>query len=268
MESKKHIKIFILVGIILFFGAMFFYYFSRLGIFSEDNPKTIVRNDRVVFEQPKLSIFDETRYINEFPDTIRIHYPYLLVVVPEDTKKITTVYSLEEKKEVASYNDIVLDYYNGNFLYNYHGGKTYFKEKDLGIHCDYGFIKSESEVLCITAKTTDPLDNKLISINPQTLSRKDLYSSQNALTAVYFDKSTLYIGEYNYAKKKAYLTVNDKQTEMDDLVSIIYPMQGQFYAASFKSAHNKKTESYYGINNTNKELTVRLINKGKLVLHK
>ncbi len=260
-KNKKHL---IIVGIAIFFGILLLYYLARLGIFSEDNKKVRVLNDRVVFEQPKLSIFDETRYINEFPDTIRIHYPYLIVVVPEEKKKITTVYSLEEKKEVASLNDIVLDYYNGNFLYNYHGGNTYFKDKDLGISCEHGFIKSNTEILCIIASDSDQPKNKLISINPQTFTTKDLYSSQNALTAVYFDKSTLYIGEYDFNKQKAYITINNQTAEVEDLINIIYPMDNKMYAASFKSVHNNKTESYFEVNNVNEKNEIKLVQKGKI----
>lgn len=266
-ENNNMIKVFVIAGIMIFFGALFVFYLSTLGIFAEDTNANTVRNDRVIFEQPKLSIFDETRYINEFPDTIRIHYPYLIVVVPEDTKKITTVYSLEEKKEVATYNDIVLDYHNGNFLYNFHGGNTFFKGKDLGVHCDHGFIKGETEILCITAKTSDPQDNKLITIIPQTLAKKDLYSSQNALTAVYYDKSTLYVGEYDFTKGKAYLTINSKKTEVEYLINIFYPMQNKFYAASFKSAHNNRTESYSEIVRSKNAFETQLVKKGQITFY-
>lgn len=265
-ETNNNIKVLIIAGIVIFFGILFFYYLSKLGVFSEDKKEVKVLNDRVVFEQPKLSIFDETRYINEFPDTIRIHYPYLLVVVPEDTRKITTVYSFEEKKEVTSLNDIALDYYKGNFLYNHHGGNTYFKGKDLKTHCDHGFIKSDKEILCITAKASDPLINKLISINPQTLTKKDLYTSQNALTAVYFDKSTLYIGEYNYNNQKAYLTVNNKTAAANDLINIFYPMKDKMYAASFKNENNNRVESYSEIIDINSKITSKLVNTNKIEL--
>ncbi len=263
-RNKKNL---IIIGIAIFFGILLLYYLARLGIFSEDNKKVKVLNDRVVFEQPKLSIFDETRYINEFPDTIRIHYPYLIVVVPEDTKKITAVYNLEEKKEIASFNDIVLDYYNGNFLYNYHGGNSYFKDKDLGISCDHGFIKSNTEILCITAKDSDPMDNKLININPQNLMTKDLYSSQNALTAIYFDKGTLYIGEYDFVTNKAYVTINGQTAPIEDLANIIYPMGNKMYVASFKSVRNNKIESYYEITNIHKGISTKLVDKGKIIFY-
>ncbi|MGH7204405.1 MAG: hypothetical protein ACREHC_08230, partial [Candidatus Levyibacteriota bacterium] len=175
-ENKKLQTIVIISGIALFFGILLVYYLARLGVFAEDTKKTKVLNNRVTFEQPKLSVFDETRYINVFPDTIHIHYPYLMVVVPEDTKQITTIYSLEEKKQIVIFHDILLDYSNKNFLYNYHGGNTFFNNKNLKLHCDQGFIKSNIEILCIVPKASDPMDNKLISINPQTLASKDVYS--------------------------------------------------------------------------------------------
>lgn len=261
-NSKNHFKTYIIVGILLFFGVLFFYTLTKLSVFSEDTKASTVLNDQITFEQPKLSIFDETRYINAFPDTIHMHYPYFIVVVPEDTNKITTVYNLEEKRKVATYNDIVLDYYNGDFLYNQHGGNTFFKSKNLGLHCDQGFIKNENEILCITAKDNDPMDNKLISIDPQKLSIKDIYNSQNSITTVYYDKDTLYIGEYNYAKKKAYVTVDNKIMETDHLINIIYPIKDKIYVASFKSVQNNNIESYFQI--LTKNMKVKLINRGSI----
>ncbi|HSW97348.1 MAG TPA: hypothetical protein VLF89_05990, partial [Candidatus Saccharimonadales bacterium] len=176
-------KLILIGGIILFFGIIFIYNLINLGVFNQDVQKPTVLNNKVIFEQPKLTVFDETRYINQFPDTIHIHYPYFIVVVPEDAKQITTVYDLVQKKTTATFNDIVLDYANGNFLYNYHGGNTYFRGKNLGVHCLSGFIKTTSEILCVTQESNIPLQNKLLSINPQADNIKVLYSPQDAITA-------------------------------------------------------------------------------------
>ncbi len=108
----------------------------------------------------------------------------------------------------------------------------------------------------------------MISISPQTLITKDLYSSQNAITAAYYDKGTLYIGEYNYKQQKAYLTVNNKTIETNDLINIIYPMQDKFYTASFKSVHNSNTESYSEIFSTQGNIKTKLAEKGRITLYK
>jgi len=211
INNSTRIKIAIIGGILLFFGIIFIYNLVKLGIFNQDSQKPTVLNNKVVFEQPKLTVFDETRYINQFPDIIHIHYPYFIVVVPEDTKQITTVYSLTKKQKIASYNDIVLDYYNGSFLYNYHGGNTYYKGGNLKLHCDQGFIESSTNILCVTQNSDNPLYSDLISINPHTLSEKTLYSPQDAITAVYYSNNTLYIGEYNYTTHQPFLTINNKR---------------------------------------------------------
>lgn len=262
INNSKNIKLFILGGIILFFGIIFIYNLIKLGVFTQDTQKPTALNNTVVFEQPKLTIFDDTRYINQFPDTIHIHYPYFVVVVPEDTKQITTIYSLIKKQEIASFNDIVLDYYDGSFLYNYHGGNTYFKGKNLKYHCDQGFIKSDTEILCIIDNPNNPLESILVSINPQTLSTKTLYSPQNALTAVYFDNGTLYIGEYNYTTHQAYITINGKKTKVDNFISVIYPKQNKMYIATLKNTENNLSESYSEILNLNKFVGTKLIEKG------
>src|ERR1700722_9146738 len=118
INNSNYRKYIIIGGIIFFFGFIFIFNLIKLGVFNQDAKKSTVLNNQVVFEQPKLRIFDVTRYINQFPDTIHIHYPNFIVVVPEDAKQITTVYSLEQKKAVSTFNDIVLDYANGNYLYN------------------------------------------------------------------------------------------------------------------------------------------------------
>ena len=261
INNSTKIKIAIIGGIILFFGIIFIYNLVKLGIFNQDMQKTNVLNNTVVFEQPKLRIFDETRYINQFPDMIHIHYPYFIVVVPEDTKQITTVYSLIQKKEVASYNDIVLDFYNDNFLYNYHGGNTYFNGKNLKVHCNQGFIRSDTEILCIAQNTNNPLYSDLISINPKTLTQKTIYSPQNAITAVYFQNSTLYLGEYNYTSHQAYISINGKKTKVDDFISIIYPFKNNMYVATLKNSENNLSGSYSEIVNSNKKVGTKLIEK-------
>ena len=260
-------KMIIIGGIIFFFGIIFFYNLIKLGIFNQDSQGTAILNNTVVFEQPKLRVFDETRYINQSPDTIRIHYPYFIVVVPEDTKHITTVYSFTKKQEIASYNDVVLDYYNGSFLYNYHGGHTYYKGKNLNVHCNLGFIKSATDILCVTQNSSDPLFNDLISINPQTLTAKTLYSPQNAITAIYYYKNILYVGEYNYAIHQAYITTNGTRAKINTFVSIIYPAKNNLYSGTFKNDNAQLTASYSQLVIRSGQLVPTLLVKGKIVFY-
>lgn len=260
-NNKKYI---IIGGIILFFSIIFIFNLMKLGAFNQDSQIPTVLNNQVIFEQPKLRIFDDTRYINQFPDTIHIHYPNFIVVVPEDSNQITTVYSLTKKQKIASFNDIVLDYYNGSFLYNFHGGNTFFKGKNLKYHCNQGFIKSDTEILCVTQNTSNPLFSELISINPQTLSTKTLYSPQNAITAVYLENGSLYIAEYNYTNHQAYITINGMTTKVSSLISIIYPIQNNMYTATLKNTENNLSGSYSKIVNSNNEVVINIIGNGQI----
>ena len=267
INNSNYKKFIIIVGIILFFGIIFIYNLIKLGVFNQDSQKPAVLNNKVVFDQPKLTIFDETRYINQFPDTIHIHYPYFIVVVPEDAKQITTVYSLTKKQDITSFNDIVLDYYNGNFLYNYHGGNTYFEGKKLKYHCDQGFIKSDTDIICATQNTSNPLYSDLISINPQTLNTKTIYSPQDAITAIYFYNNTLYIGEYNYTTHQVYLTINGTRSKISTFVSIIYPMKNIIYIGTFKNDEAKLQTSYAQVINNEGIPSSRVLSKGKIVFY-
>ena len=190
---SKQIKVLIIGGIVLFFGAYFIYTLSKLGIFKSKQPQaSTVISKNVLFELPKLYVFDETLYLNQFPDTVRVHHPYLIVVQPET--RSSKIYNLETKKvEKEVKNDIPLDYWKGDTLYNWHGVTTFYNSKNLGLRCDIGFIKSVNEILCVIPKAKDPLDNKLISIDPQTGKKHNLYSSQNLFTIVSFSIRQLYI---------------------------------------------------------------------------
>ena len=267
ITNRKNIKIAVITGIVLFFGILFIYNLAKIGTFRKDSHTPTVLNDRVVFEQPKLAIFDETKYINQFPDTIHIHYPYFIVVVPEDTKQITTVYSFTQKKQIAAFNDVVLDYNNGNFLYNYHGGNTYFKGENLQVHCNQGFIKSATDILCVTQNEANPLYSDLININPKTHAEKTLYSPQDAITAVYYSNNTLYIGEYNYDTHQAYITKNGNRTKINTFVSIIYQMKNNLYIGTIKNDNDNLIASYSLLISNNGQLSSVLQSKGEIVFY-
>lgn len=259
---SKNTKIIAIVSIIgLFFAGLFIWYLSKLG--GGETVKT-VQNNAVVFEQPRLKIFEETLYLNEFPDKILIHDSNIIVVKPEQANQITTVYDVNTKRQIDTHESIVLDYVNKNFLYNKHGVQTFYNEKDLGVHCDKGFIQDPTTILCVTAKQKDPLDNKLMSINPQTLKKHDLYSPQNLITAVYVAKGTLYVGEQNIVSKKTYLKVGDTIVETPSQVSIIYPMQNSMYYATFQSQSLQREAGYYRIDEKGK---VWMKEKGKITFY-
>jgi hypothetical protein len=267
INNSNYIKFVIIGGIILFFGTIFIYNLIKLGVFNQDFQKTSVLTNTVVFEQPKLSIFDDTRYINQFPDTIHIHYPYFIVVVPEDTKQITTVYSLTKKTKIASFNDVVLDYYNGSFLYNYHGGTTYYNGKNLKYHCDQGFIKSDTDILCVIQNSMKPSYSDLMSINPQTLTTMTIYSPQDAITAIYYMNNSQYIGEYNYNTHQTFITLNGKKITVNNYVSIFYPMKNSRYTATFKNDKNNLIATYSRISTSKSKIANTLIQRGIIIFY-
>lgn len=269
MKNNRNLTIIVVIGILIFFTGLFLYYLNRSGFFShQSEQKNGVVNMTITFEQPKLKIFDDLYFLNEFPDRIRIHHPYVLIVIPENYKQVTTVYDTKKKAKVATLNDIALDYDNGNFLYNKNGLITYYNKQSLGLHCSEGFIKSSIEILCVTPKASDPIDNKLISINPQTLVKHDIYSSQNHLGAINVINGSLYIAEVNISTKKTYLTVNNKSFEMPAPVDIIYSIGQNTYFATLKRSEQKQEVKYFLIEKKGNEFVAKLQEKGKILFYK
>lgn len=240
-ELKK-IVVICLIAFLLFYGIfMYFKYFKH-----DNKQGNSTENNSIIFTQPNLQIFSYKEKLNLYPDRILMHYPYFIVVKPDEWK--STIYNIETKKKEKTIPEIVLDYYKGDIVYNKQGYDTYYNNKKLGILCDQAFIKSKKEILCITRPDKNQIANKLISINPQTLEQKALYEPQNVLTAIYYEKNTLYVGEYNFETNKAYLTVNGKTISSQDLINVIYPMNTSIYLASFKSQRNNLKESYVEYN--------------------
>lgn len=252
----------IVIIIVLFFAGLFVWYLSKFG--GGEKAKTF-QNNTIVFEQPRLKIFDETLYLNEFPDKILVHDSSVIVVKPERADQVTTVYDVNTKGQVDTHNDIVLDYLNKNFLYNKHGIQTFYNEKDLKIHCDKGFIQDTTRILCVTAKQKDPLDNKLISINPQTLEKHDLYSPQSLITAVYFANGVIYMGQTNIASKRTFLQVGDIVIPTPTQVDILFPLQGIMHYATLKSSSLQRQAAYYQIEKNN---DLVLQETGRIVFYK
>ncbi len=258
IQKKQNIrlKVLIIAAIIMFFGVYFIYTLNKLGVFTKKHSKEIPAvSPTVVFEQPKLHVFDETLYLNEFPDTVRFHNPYLIVVQPET--RASRIYNLITKRQEKETMEIPLDYWQGNILYNWHGVTTFYNKKSLSLRCDKGFIKSVSEILCVVPKTKDPLDNKLISIDPQTGKKHDLYSSQNLITAISFINGQLYIGETNITSKNTDIRVGDTTIQTPSPVDVIYQMKGNVYYATFKSSQIKRQAAYYRIDLSGKTVLLQ-----------
>lgn len=259
-ERRKQLKIIVLLVAISFFVV----YATMMYLkYTDNKPKETTSEVRqeVIFDQPKLQFFQISQQLNAYPDRIAIHYPYLFVIHPD--KLQSEIYNMETKQKEKEVNEVLLDYYKGDLVYNKQGYLTYFNKINLEILCDQAFIKGNTEILCITRPDQNKQANKLISINPQTLEQKDLYESQNVLTAVYFDKSRLYLSKYDFVTNKSYIRTNNKTAEVPDLINMFYPMRDKFYAASFKSLRNKQTESYYEVSPE-----IKLIDKGKIVFFK
>lgn len=234
----KKIVIICLIAFLLVYGIyLYFKYFNH-----ENNPKEVKEYNSIIFKQPNLQIFSYKETLKMYPDRVLMHYPYFLVVKPDEFK--TTIYNIDTKKKEKIVPEIVLDYFNGNTVYNKQGINTYYNDKKLGLLCDQAFIKSETDILCITRPDKNQIYNKLISINPKNLDQKVIYKSQNVLTAMYFEKENLYIGEYNFETNKSFLTVNNKSIPASDLINVIYPMNYSIYLASFKSQRNNLRGSY------------------------
>lgn len=258
-ELKK-IIILCLVAFLLGYGIFMYFKYFKHDIKQENNTE----NNSIIFTQPNLQIFSYKETLNLYPDRVLMHYPYFIVVKPNEWK--STIYNIETKKKEKTVPEIVLDYYKGDTVYNKQGYDTYYNNKDLGLLCDQAFIKSMVEILCITRPDKNRIANKLISINPQTLAQKDLYEPQNVLTAIYYEKSTLYVGEYNFEAKKAFLTVNNKAIAATDLINVIYPMNNSIYLASFKSQRNGLKESYAIYNK--QKLTIDVLTDNKIIFVK
>lgn len=234
----KKIVIICLTAFLLVYGTYLYFKYTKPAIVQNKSEE----NNSIIFTQPNLQIFSYKETLKMYPDRILMHYPYFLVVKPDEFK--TTIYNIDTKKKEKTVPEIVLDYFKGNTVYNKQGIDTYYNDKKLGLLCDQAFIKSATEILCITRPDKNQINNKLISINPKNLDQKVIYKSQNVLTAVYFEKNNLYVGEYNFESNKSFLTVNDKIIPALDLINVIYPMNNSIYLASFKSQRNNLRGSY------------------------
>jgi hypothetical protein len=265
-NTRKKIIIFsVILGTVLFL-CLFFYFSgnhkSQHGATTTTATKNVTGS--VVFEQPNLYIFDGRQLLNQYPDTIRFHFPYLLVITPGDYQQTSTVYSLTERQKVKVFNKVLLDYSNGNILYS-NGKTTFYNKTNLNISCSQGYIKDKVTIFCLTPKADDPLDNKIISINPQTLNTQDYFSSDKLITTFTFIQNTLFVGEEDTTTQKPYLHVGDNEIELPTQADIIYTMNEKPYYATFKVSDSNRDASYYVIERRNNDITTKLIGKEKIV---
>jgi hypothetical protein len=262
-ETRNKLKIGVLliaIAVLVIYGIVM--YFKYVPTKAQEEP---AENNTVVFSQPTLTFFSLQEQLALYPDRITIHDPYLVVVRPDEWK--SEIYNMQNKKKEKEVNEVILDYYEGNSIYNKQGFETFFNKKNLNILCDQAFIKSSTEVFCVTRPDTNKQDNELIVINVETLAQEQVYKSSKVITAIYYNKDTLYVGEYDFAAQKASIMVNNMSSPVDDLINVIYPMQNKMYAASFKSLRNNKIESYYEIRAVDKKVSAKSIQSGKIVFY-
>ncbi len=207
-----------------------------------------VKNTSVYIQNDKLYLFDQTLPEPHYPDHLIMHYPYLLLIHPQ--QNTSSIYNLIEKKENKNVNKILLDYDGTSALYN-KGKTTYLNDQNLGALCQYGWIRSNQEVLCVTQIYTNYDANKLISINPLTKATKDVYISTDRLkviTALSVINGNVYLGEIYPYNNTSYLIINSQNPiSVPTPINLIYQMNNEPYFASFKNTLNN-TQKYYSIN--------------------
>lgn len=231
--SGKQRKI-LQIGVVALLAVFLVIYF----LFPKQKPIEQAKNNSVFIENSTLHVFDDSYSLENYSDKVLPHYPYLVVLKPTSSQSI--IYNLETKAKLTD-KRYVIDYDGSNFLYN-DGKTTWFNETNLSLLCDVGFIKSKDEVLCVTRINSNDSNNKLISINPETKAKKDLFVPKNLITAVSVINDKLYIGSINQFDNKSSLRVGDRDIEFPDVISFIYQMDGKPFVASLKSIFNDNTE--------------------------
>lgn len=238
--QKRRLQIGVVIALVVFLFIFFF--------INKKNNTVTVKNPTVYLHDSKLQVFDDTIPLKQFPDKINMHYPYFLVVKPEE--KISYVYNLEQKVKEKEVKEILLDYDNGKILFN-KGKSTFLNGQYLGVLCENGFIKNDQEILCITKIKPNNVENKLVSVDSKSNKIKDLYLSKNLITDVTVVNGNVYIGEIDLFNHKNYLFINNERIESPNIVSLIYEINKKPYFASFKSELNNNTESWYLIDGSN-----------------
>lgn len=239
--SKNQRKL-LQLGVVLLLAVFLIGYFFFLN---KKEPEKNIKNTSVYLKNQKLYVFDNTYSLEDYSDRVSMHYPYFLVIKPGIGT--TYIYNLEQKKKEKEVKEVLLDYSSDNQLI-IDGKTTRLNDQDLGILCEQGFIKSEEEILCITKKDVNAVQNKLVSINPKTKKSKDIYTSNGILSDVSVINGKTYLGEIDTHNNKNHILVDKNPIGVPNIINLIYEMNGRPYFAAFKSELNQNTESYYLIN--------------------
>lgn len=236
LTQKQRKLLQIAVGVLTLAFIIGFFFFNN----QKSNPA--LKNNTVYIQDSKLQVFDDSYSLEQFPDRISLHNPYLLVIKPGI--QTTYIYNLEQKKKEKELKKVLLDYANTNELYN-QGKTTFLNNFNLGVLCDKGFIKSAEEVLCLTKYDVNAVNNELVSINPNTQAKIYMYRSVGVLSDLKVINNKIYLGEIDTYNHKNHILIDKDPIGVPNIVSIIYEMNGQPYFAAFKSELNQNTESYY-----------------------
>ena len=202
-------------------------------------------NNKAVLSGNKLEIFGDSYEFNGYPDKILVHYPYFMLV--QANKPRTIVYDLKSNKKVEEVNDILLDYHEGNSIYN--KKESFYNDKSLGEYCDAAFIKNTKEVLCITRKSRDSADNMLLNINPASpnLAKRE-YESKRILTGVYFIDNKLYVTEIDPKTMQNYISIDGNSISVKDTVNAVYPLRELIYYVSFPKKFGESSIYFHIVN--------------------
>lgn len=262
--SSKQIRIMqiLLLTVGVLFLLIYFLFIFKSG--NQSTPTGETKNKSVYYKDQRLHIGSEVLLFKNSADTFSIHGDYLLIIQP--FTQTTHIYSLKEQKKIKDIKQVVLDFDGKNELFNKNGIQTFFNGKDLQTTCFGGFIKSPTEILCITPKKDDNLDNKLISINPQTLKKTDVYSSAYTLNYVTVIDDKLFIGGYNLQSKENVLIVNTKPVQVPNRIAVAYKKTNKIYAASLQDNENNTINSYYLIKIEGLDMKAHLESEKKIIL--
>jgi hypothetical protein len=229
-------------GVVLLIALFLLGYFFLL---SKNSKKPDTLSSTIVLNDTKLKVFEDSYKFNQYPDKVVIHDSYFLIILPEQSR--TIVYNINEKKLETTVNEVLLDYQKGQLLYN--KKETFLNNLNLGTLCEYGLIRSDIEVLCVTKINSNKPENKLVVINLKTKKIKDIYVSTRIITALSVINQKVYLGEIDAVTGKSFIAINGQSMAVPTPVNAIYPINEDIYFASFKSAFNSQQESFYKVNN-------------------
>lgn len=233
-NQRRLLQFGVVVLLALFLGVWF--YFMR----SNDSDLGL-QNDTVYIENSTIYVFDDAYSLEDYPNRIALHYPYLLVIRPN--QQVTHVYNLPEKRKETDIPEAILDYSQGTILKN-DGRSTFLNERDLEVLCEKGLIRSEQEVLCLTKVNPNTVENKLISIDLNTNRQRDVYVSKDLITDFSVINDVVYMGEIDLYDQNNFLIIDGERVEAPSVVSLIYQMNGQAYFATLKNALSEENLSY------------------------